>query len=204
MIDDPAVAGDKAFKWEEQFKKIMGEGGFDVVIGNPPYSTVTIESEKEYFSRTLKTTEGRFDTFELFIERAIGLCKEGGFIAYIVPNTLLSNLYSRKLRKHILETCKIVGITNFGMDVFDDPTVHTCIIILQKGRRNDNVIRIKKQVGSREELNKSYDYEISQQKMGGNSNSTFDVFVDPASNNILQKIETDSVPLGKAFIFGNA
>ena len=82
-----------------------------------------------------------------------------------------------------------MGITNFGMDVFDDPTVHTCIIILQKGRRNDNVIRIKKQVGSREELNKSYDYEISQQKMGGNSNSTFDVFVDPASNNILQKIK---------------
>lgn len=77
LIDDQTIAGDKAFKWEEQFKEIMDEGGFDVVIGNPPYVNVYLMDgqERKFFneSNVYKTPHLKYDLYTLFIERGISL-----------------------------------------------------------------------------------------------------------------------------------
>src|SRR3989339_2191877 len=70
LIDDPVVAGDRAFKWEEQFKDIMKDGGFDVVIGNPPYinNRNLPENEKSFFEKNYSTAYQQYDIYVLFYE----------------------------------------------------------------------------------------------------------------------------------------
>jgi type I restriction-modification system DNA methylase subunit len=196
LLDPEETYHINPFDWEREFREIMKRGGFDVVIGNPPYGMVTHEPLKDYFQKQFVSTEGRFDTFELFIERGTKLCREGGVLGFIVPSPLLTNLYSRKLRGYLLEQCTIEEITNFGMDVFDDPTIHTCIIIVSRCRIPKNNVRIRKQVRIKEELSGEFDYQIRQVLLGKNKNSTFDIFVDPAIQQIVEKFQNVAQNLG--------
>jgi len=185
------------FDWEREFPEIMKAGGFDAVIGNPPYGMVNSESQKDYFEKSFVSTEGRFDNYELFIEKGTNLCRERGLLGFIVPSPLLTNLYTRKLRTYLLEQCAIKEIVNFGMDVFEDPTIHTCIIIVSKGHTIKNNVNIRKQVLAREELRNEFDYEIPQSLLGKNDNAAFDIFIDPASQQILKKLQNLTQPLGE-------
>ena len=134
LIDDPAVAGeDKAFKWEDRFKDVMDEGGFDVVIGNPPYGLVFKEDEKHFIETNLPTFQRNNDLYVAFIEKAIMLLKEEGLFSFIIPNTYLIGSYFDNLKKFILEKARIIKIVDFGINqVFEDPNVFNSIIILQK------------------------------------------------------------------------
>jgi type I restriction-modification system DNA methylase subunit len=172
------------------------KGGFDVMIGNPPYGMVTDQVNKEIFRNQFKAVEGRFDTFVLFIERAMSLCRIRGTLSYIIPSPLLSNLYARAIRRLILDTCAIIEITNFGMDVFNDPTVHTCIIVLAKKPERDVHVKIRKQVSAVEELRDGYDYLIPQGQLGTNQHTTFDIFVDSNTDKLLEHLISQGVLLG--------
>jgi hypothetical protein len=184
------------FNWKAAFPQVFNAGGFDAVIGNPPYGQVIDDGLKQYYGDKFEATEGRFDTFELFIEKGINLCKLGKVLGYIVPNPLLSNLYSRRLRKFLLDHCSIDEITNFGMDVFADPTIHTCIVILKHGKGKD-LIRVRKQVTEIAQLNAPYDYEIPQSDFGVNVNYTFDIFIDPMRYKFINKLSQKSRSLGE-------
>ncbi|MCK4731363.1 MAG: Eco57I restriction-modification methylase domain-containing protein, partial [Methanophagales archaeon] len=182
------------------FGGIMQRGGFDCVVGNPPYGMVSERGEKVYFEKWYETHEGRYDKYELFLERGIKLFVKNGFLSYIIPSPLLSNLYARRLRKFLLERTVIKEITNFGMDVFPNPTIHTCIIVLSKTEKyNSNKVKIRKQVRSATELQQNYDFEIPQQTLGLNKNVTFDIFVDSFSSQLLDKLSSRGVKLGELF-----
>ena len=183
------------FDWKNEFKEVFANGGFDAVIGNPPYGQVIDNALKKYFDNTFNSMEGRFDTFELFLEKGIGLCKQKGILGYIIPSTVLTNLYSRKLRKFIVENCSVDEITNFGMDVFSDPTVHTCIVFLIN-QKDKNLTKIRKQVTEVTQLNDSYNYMMPQSSLGANANFTFDIFVDPIIGNLLNNLSKQSRLLG--------
>jgi type I restriction-modification system DNA methylase subunit len=161
LIDDPEVAGDLAFNWQAQFPKVFAKGGFDVVVGNPPYGAFHDIFAKSYIEKEYKTVEGRPDLYEVFIERTVYLLGPNGILSFIIPNTILTNLYSYKLRKLLLEEFSIREITNFGLDVFADPTVHTCIISVANSSERSSV-RIKKQVNSIDDLYNEFDYSINQ------------------------------------------
>jgi len=141
LIDDPDIAGDKAFKWEEEFKEIMKEGGFDVIISNPPYErTLYIEKEKEYYNLNYKSAYGSYDILILFLEKAIILLKNNGYLGFIVSNKFLVSDYGKKIREFILENCKIIKIIDLSdaKRVFPDALVSPVIIILQKTKRKTN------------------------------------------------------------------
>lgn len=143
-----------AFEWRFEFPEVLNDDGdfvgFDVVIGNPPYGM--IQNDGNYFLNVYKTMEGRFDLFEAFIERALLIVKQKSIVKYILPNTLLTNLYSKKVRKNLLDNYNIVELTNFGMNIFEEATVHTCIIGIQNSIEK-GFTEIRKQVWSKEELN---------------------------------------------------
>jgi len=82
------------------------------------------------------------------------------------------------------------------MSVFSNPTVHTCIIILSRGRSSKATIQIRKQVCAVEELSHDYDYSIPQNLLGRNKKATFDIFVDPDSHMLVDKIGTKARSLG--------
>jgi hypothetical protein len=197
LLDEEEMYRVNAFDWNAEFMEIMKSGGFDAVIGNPPYGMVEEESDKGYFLRQYETTEGRFDRYELFIEQGMNLTKSKGMMSYIIPSPLLSNLYTRKLREYLLENCTLNQLVNFEFDVFDDPTIHTCIIILTNVKSKSNMVLVKKGVNEIAELDLGFDYDIEQLKLGNNPNRTFDIYFDPSVQKILDKINQIGVPLGE-------
>lgn len=142
LIDDPNIAGDKAFNWNEEFKDIMANGGFDVIIGNPPYvniSNIKEEEERRYLQQNYtESAIKRFDLYTLFIDLSLSLLKKGGYLSFIIPYPFLSQDYAEVLRKKILEKYSISEIINLQqVKVFDDAEVKNIIIII----KNDNCIK---------------------------------------------------------------
>jgi len=99
----------RPFNWEQEFPEVMKEGGFDVVIGNPPYGA-ELEEYTEFIKEKYRTNIGKINSYRLFIERAISLVKNNGFIGFIVPNTWLSDNDSALLRKEMLTKVRILKI----------------------------------------------------------------------------------------------
>ncbi len=114
LIDDPAVAGDKAFDWNKEFPKIMQQGGFDVVIGNPPYGVVFNNAEKQYLKRFDKLVPD-YEIYIYFISLGMAkLLKAYGYLFYIIPNTFLSIVYGQNYRAFLTKNYQIPYIANLS------------------------------------------------------------------------------------------
>jgi hypothetical protein len=129
-----------AFDWNVGFKAIMQAGGFDAVIGNPPYRMLqphnTEEQELEYLKTNYVAAEFKIELFHLFLQRGVSLLKKSGFHGHIVPTTLLNNVYAESLRRWLMGRCVIINISVAEGRVFEDADVHTSVIIF-KSEPND-------------------------------------------------------------------
>ncbi|MDD5610951.1 MAG: N-6 DNA methylase [Candidatus Omnitrophica bacterium] len=128
----------KAFNWENEFKEVFAHGGFDVIIGNPPYLSIErgLLEDLQYFKEKYRTIEKIYDIFGLFIEKSLVLLKTGGYLGFIVPNTILQNDSFRLLRKKILESAEIISINNYKDGVFTEAIVPTAVLILKKQNKS--------------------------------------------------------------------
>ncbi|SNB33249.1 Eco57I restriction-modification methylase domain-containing protein [Flavobacterium psychrophilum] len=135
LIDEVNIAGDKAFNWQQSFAKVFAKGGFDVIIGNPPYvlcqPSNTNEITLDYYKK-FEVASYKIDLFHLFFEKSITLLKEKGKLGFITPNTYLTNKYIQKLRNYILNNTSIETIVNYEDSVFVDAGVDVATIILNK------------------------------------------------------------------------
>jgi hypothetical protein len=128
------------------------EGGFDVVIANPPYVTIggkedahTSDTLKDIYSVQFSSYEYKTNLFVLFIERALNLIAEKDVVVYILPRTLLDNYHMLKIRQNILGKTMISTILELKGDVFDDAVIGGNIIIILKkfnsqDVRNNNIV----------------------------------------------------------------
>ena len=129
LIDDKKIAGNKAFKWETEFPAIFESGGFDVVIGNPPYVNLERLNETSIYleKQGYKTFNKRGDLYCIFVEKGFKILKENGVISFIMPNKWLQANYGRGLRKLFLEK-NLSEIIDFGVyQVFEGATTYPCI-----------------------------------------------------------------------------
>ncbi len=133
LIDDPEVAGEKAFCWEQEFPEVFGGNGFDVVIGNPPYvpSRSISEKEKQFYYYHFKTAEYQINTYALFMERLFSLLKPNGLYGMIIPNYWLSTKFDKNLRQIVFCKNYMQSILN-TYNVFEDAVVDTVIPIGEK------------------------------------------------------------------------
>lgn len=143
LIDDPAVAGDKAFNWQEEFPQIFAKGGFDVVIGNPPYvNAIEIKkssSQEEYnfLKRNYKTAKGTVDLYIYFFEKGLNLIKNEGILSYITPNRFLSASYGKALRELILNEYELKSLIDYSdKKVFSDASTYPVISIFRPKTKN--------------------------------------------------------------------
>jgi type I restriction-modification system DNA methylase subunit len=134
LIDDPKVAGDKAFKWQNEFPQIFAKGGFDVVIGNPPYGAKFNEIDVKYYNKTFEHQSYQLDSFLLFTEKLPKWIKSNGLAGYIMPNTWLSSLFGKNIREFVFNNLTIIDIVHYGYFVFEDATVETDIYIFRNNK----------------------------------------------------------------------
>ena len=125
----------RAFDWPVQFAAIMKAGGFDAVVGNPPYRMLqphnTEPEELTYLKEHYVAAEFKIELFHLFLQRGVTLLKSGGYHGYIVPTTLLNNVYAENLRRWLMERCALQNISVAQGRVFEDADVHTSVVIFR-------------------------------------------------------------------------
>jgi len=129
-----------AFDWKDKFRKIMvEEGGFDVVIGNPPYVFTRdqgfTKGEKEYYYSAYRAQSMQLNTFGIFTERSVSLLKNNGLVGFITPNNWLTITSFLVFRRFLLKNAKELRIYNNVEKVFGDANVDTCIFLFRKGNK---------------------------------------------------------------------
>ena len=134
IVDDPIYAGDRAFDWNKEFQAILRGGGFDVIIGNPPYvRQELIKDIKPYLEKKYQVYTGVSDLYIYFFEKALSLLKEGGYFAFIVSNKFLRAAYGIKLTHYLQQNFTLLDLIDFGdLQIFEGATTYPCIITIQK------------------------------------------------------------------------
>ena len=144
LIESKSAAGDKAFNWKEQFPEVFEKGGFDVIIGNPPYVRQELFKEiKPYLEKNYKCYNSVADLYTYFIELGIRLINEEGKFSFILPNKFLKSAYGKEIRKVIKNESNLELLFDFDdYPVFDDATTYPIIYILnrQKEYKDDYFI----------------------------------------------------------------
>lgn len=161
----------KPLHYEVKFCEIFKQGGFDCVIGNPPYVQLSMETNfstnyKDYLIKEYGSSMGRLNTFGFFIKKSINIAKEKGTIGLIIPNTLTTQDYYQGLRKSILDTCDIKSIVNYDKLPFKDAVVENITIVLQKGKSVGNKIDIIDYTGKEQTKNHSINQSIYNSSYG--------------------------------------
>jgi type I restriction-modification system DNA methylase subunit len=108
------------------------KGGFDIVLGNPPYGATLSDEEIKYFQSNYKLQDYQLDTYMLFMERGLSLLKDAAVLAFIIPDTWLVNLQTVQLRKHFFNKTTIETIVHYQKFVFESAIVDSEVILVRK------------------------------------------------------------------------
>ncbi|TRX26704.1 N-6 DNA methylase [Flavobacterium franklandianum] len=195
LIDNVEVTGDKAFNWQTAFPQVFVNGGFDVIIGNPPYVFARDnfkQEEKDFFVKQYVSAKYQINTYLLFIEKTVHLLKEKGIYGLIIPNSWLMMYSGEGLRKFLLETNKLNQIINLAGYSFESANVETVILLAEKAPiKNENSIQIL--------LNNGNEFYFSHSKQqtefANNEGFEFKVFLDDESEVFNTKIVVNTFPL---------
>lgn len=121
------------FNWNDEFPYQMKQGGFDIVIGNPPYirNQLLNKSSTEYLAEEYQIAKGNYDIYGLFIERALRLLSKRGRLGFIVPNKFFTSNYGEELRKLLAEKPQVERIVNFeDAQLFKKRSTYTALLFV--------------------------------------------------------------------------
>lgn len=200
LIIDPEIAGEKAFDWQAEFPQVFAKGGFDIVIGNPPYVRPHYLNDdvKKYLWGSYQTYERKADLYVCFIEKALQIVKPQGYTSYIVSDGWLRLDSFEQIRKFILQNANILRIIDFTKDVFESATVKTCIFVFQKGKNRDNILH-SAVIDDRVDLNNIEYNSIHQESFDSTYKNVFDLSMDESSTLLKTKMQDFSQSLGAIF-----
>ncbi len=195
LLDEDDRYRINVFDWEREFPEVFAAGGFDAVIGNPPYIFTRNEGidaiQKKYFYHHYQHQSSQLNTFGIFLERCYKLLKKGGVLGFITPNNWLTIDSFSALRKFVLLSTRAVTFINILDRVFTAANVDTAITLFEK---NDPTIVNIGEMKSQQELFsaqvnlsaiKSPHYIIQIGLLG-----------DSLSQGLINKIENQSCKLG--------
>lgn len=166
--------------WQLYYPKVFRDnGGFDIVIGNPPYIGFHNVPDKEYYKDHYYSANGKYDFYVLFIERGMKLACSHGFVSFICPSYFYKRDYGKSIRKLILEKSQIKYIADFSyFQVFDSALTYTCIFCIEVAGEHGKLKILDK------DLSISDSYEIAQIDLKEPSWN----LEKPSDNSVLDKI----------------
>jgi len=186
----------KPFNWQKAFPDVFVNGGFDAIIGNPPFVMLQNLETREVFDYALNkyhSAEYKIDTYQLFTERSIKLLKQNGLLGFITPNTFLKNIHSEPLRKFVLENALIKEFLLFNYSVFSSASVDTCVFILEKAeaKKSSDFDVFKSDI----EFIVEKISRINQNSLFENNRLDFNLLTSDTDNKLITKILKNSVTL---------
>jgi len=170
------------FLWHTYFKDVFDAGGFDIVIGNPPYIKVQSIPKQltQHFKDNFISATGKYDLYVIFIEYAFKLIKKNGCISFINPHRFLVSEYGEGIRQILFDKKAINKAVYFGVEqIFTTATTYTGIFLFKEDSENLKFVVPKtSDLSNLEYLTKDYK----------NADFNFNFLLDTNSNGIIEKI----------------
>lgn len=133
------------FDWDKEFADIMNAGGFDAVVGNPPWGSYLSDFEKDYLNKNYVNKRGEAESHLFFIEKGIKLLKPRSTLGYITPNTWLAVNNSKEIRRFLLDNISFREICELTKNIFENaPDIVPILIVIKNEREPDNTCKIRR------------------------------------------------------------
>jgi len=177
--------------FQSTFPEVFQKGGFDAIVGNPPYVRPhnIPKHIKEILWAKYSTFVAKSDLYSVFMERGLSLVKFGGLFSFIIPQTWTSLESFTKIRHYILLNALIIKLVQLPKKVFSDATVETCIFIFNRIDKELEKRKNKIQV-EKIELDKNYSVrEFSQSEIEDAYIYNFQLYGKNSSKELIEKIQ---------------
>lgn len=190
LIADHAIDA-KSFKWNKEFADILDNGGFDIIIGNPPYLILDSKKLSNY-----DLVKGNYNTYVAFIECGLRLAKDTGKLSFIVPTTWLSGNNYETLRKKILTEHSVTNIVQLPYNIFE-AYIDTIIVGIDKKYHDNNFVKTYKYEIREKAYNNPIMNYVKIKQSTWQHNQNYIIILDLELDGIYQKyIQVDSKKLG--------
>jgi type I restriction-modification system DNA methylase subunit len=198
LIDDVAVAGEKAFNWEQGFPKVFEKGGFDVIIGNPPYVFTRgndhFKDLNEFIWSKYKHNKGKLNLYSIFLELTMStLLKPKGTMGFITPETFIRTSTYQDIRKFVINNFNLRSIQVYGIGVFENVTAETVVMIIDNKFENDNIAYFEKIINQ----NTSLIYKEIQNNFNSTPENRFVYGNSKSDENLFKKLKENDINLGE-------
>jgi hypothetical protein len=189
----------------DKFPEIMGRGGFDAVIGNPPWGSYFSGCEKSYLITHYANRRGEAESHLFFMERAIQLLNESGIMGYITPNTWLSVLNSREIRQFLLKTTRFQEVTELSKCIFSGaPDIVPVLVFLGKESKPQSAECVVRRSTAAKVDATNFDRVLATKRVpqtvwSRNLDATINLRATPDVILLTRKCSEAGVPLGKIY-----
>ena len=209
LFDEDEMLRINAFDWKGKhgFAEIfagVSPGGFDTVIGNPPYvyRNVIDEPTRRYYEQGYQCTEGNFDLYKYFLERGISLLTSAGRLGMIVSASFLVQPTFTKLRQLLVTENSIEHLAPLGPKVFKGATVDTSVIVVARALpKKSSAISIRAPIVPAE-LRTTIAYRISQSRFAKNERHLFDYRLSDQLARVVDRIVQEFPSIESEYEFG--
>ena len=169
---------------------MFGVKEFDIIIGNPPYGAKFSLEEKGYFKDNYQHQNYQPESYLFFTERSFDFLKESGVLAFIIPNTWLTNLRLVNIRKFLTGSNLILNISHYHKNVFD-AVVDTEVVMFKKGYTPRNRVSVYRHLDKNKVISLRQDQDMWKEKRG----DVINIFATEEIERVIAKINTDSKQL---------
>jgi predicted type IV restriction endonuclease len=200
MFNDEERYRINAFDWNKEFKEIMCSGGFDVVIGNPPWGSLLSTSEKIYLQNNYVNKQGEAESHLFFLEKGFKLLSKSGMLGYITPNTWLTVIRSEQTRDYFLKYAHLYETIELSKYIFRDAPDIVPILVFLKRYSTNKAKCIVKRANVNKVNEDNFDSvfsvnEVQQSIWSDSPGHVINIRIRPDTIRINDKCKSESIPL---------
>jgi hypothetical protein len=201
--DDEPMSRARPFDWSAEFPRVFAARGFDVVLGNPPYSyrNATEEALRPYYDAHYASTQGNYDLYKFFLERSLQLVAPKGFVGMIVSASFLVQPSFSRLRELLLNE-SIELLAPLGPGAFAKATVDTAILVIRRVEPREGIGLLVVTPGRPPLLPKTNGYRVTQSRFRRNLGSAIDYRLTDEAAALVDRLHRDFPRIESGFDFG--